>query len=64
MHKTIVEEGHAVKDGHLVLRFQDARAIRVEPDERYEAWQVNGHLPPIERKFSAVAVPSGRVAVF
>ena len=47
-----------------MLHFRDGRVIRVEPNERYEAWQVNGHLPPIERKFDIVARPGGGLAVF
>ncbi len=64
LHKAIVDEGYAVKDGHLVLRFVNAGEIRVAPHEQYEAWHVDGHLPPIERKFSVIAVPSGGVALF
>ena len=64
LHKAEVQEAHAVKDGHLLLRLADGRAIEVAPHEQYEAWQADGHLPPIERKFSLVAIPSGGLARF
>lgn len=64
LHKATVEEGYAIEDGHLVIKFSDGRAIRVAPDEQYEAWQVSGHLPPIERKFSLIGVPGSGVALF
>ena len=64
LHKAVVEEGHAVKDGHLVLRFSDGRSITAGPHDQYEAWDVTGHLPPIKREFRVIAVPSGGVAVF
>jgi hypothetical protein len=64
LHKAVVEEGYAIKDGHLVIRFTDGRAIRVAPDEQYESWHVTGHLPPVERKFKLIGLPSGGVALF
>ncbi len=64
LHKAGVNEGFAIKDGNLVLRFDGGREIRVAPNEQYEAWEASGHLAPIERKFSLVAVPSGGVALF
>ncbi len=64
LHKAEVQEAHVVKDGHLVVRFADGRAIEVAPHEQYEAWQVDGQRPPVERRFSLVAVPSGGVAKF
>jgi len=63
LHKAVVEEGFAVKDGHLVLRFTDGRALRVAPDGQYESWTVMGRLPPVERKFSLIGLPSGGVAL-
>lgn len=62
LHKATVDKGFVVKDGHLVLRFADGRAIFVAPHDQYEAWHVTGHLPPIERKFELIAVPSGGIA--
>jgi hypothetical protein len=53
-----------VKDGHLLFRFDGGRIIRVEPHEQYEAWQVNGHFPPIERRFDLIARPGGGLAAF
>jgi Family of unknown function (DUF6188) len=64
LHEAVAEEGYAVKDGHLVLVFRDDRSIRVEPHERYEAWEVSGSFHPIVRKFRVIAVPSGGVAVW
>ena len=45
LHQAVVSEAHAVKDGHLVVRFEDGRSIEVAPDDRYEAWQVDGSRP-------------------
>lgn len=62
LHKAEVQEAHVVKDGHLVVRFADGRAVEVGPHAQYEAWQVDGQRPPVERRFSLVAVPPGGVA--
>jgi Family of unknown function (DUF6188) len=64
LHKAIVDEGYAIKDGHLVIRFTDGRAVRVAPDEQYESWQVTGDLPQVERKFKLIGLPNGGVALF
>lgn len=64
LHKAVLVEGHAIKDGHLVLQFTDGRTIRVAPDEQYESWQVTGHLPPVERKFDLIGLPGSGVALF
>jgi Family of unknown function (DUF6188) len=61
LHKAVVEEAYVVKDGHLVVRFADGRAIEVAPHGEYEAWAVSGDLKPIQRRFSLVALPSGGV---
>ena len=61
LHKAVVEEAYVVKDGHLVVRFADGRAIEVAPHGQYEAWTVSGDLQPIERRFSLIALPSGGV---
>jgi hypothetical protein len=63
LHKAIVEEAFAIKDGHLVIGLGSAGVIRVAPDDKYEAWAVSGHMPPIERKFNVIGLPSGGVAV-
>lgn len=64
LHSAAVAEGYALKDGHLVLCFGDGRSIRVAPHDHYEAWQVTGRLPPVERKFELIAVPGGGLAPF
>jgi hypothetical protein len=63
LHKAVVEEGYAVKDGHLVVRFADGRAIRVAPHEQHESWSVTGRLPPVERRFSLIGLPGSGVAL-
>jgi len=64
LHKAVIAEAYAIKDGHLVLRFADGRAIRVAPDEQYESWEVSGRLPPVERKFDLIGLPGSGVALF
>jgi hypothetical protein len=64
LHQAVVSEANAVKDGHLVVRFEDGRSIEVAPDDRYEAWQVDGSRPPVPRDFKIIAVPGGGLAVF
>ena len=44
LHKAVVEEAYVVKEGHLVVRFADGRAIEVAPHGQYEAWTVSGDL--------------------
>lgn len=64
LHKAVVAEGYAIKDGHLVVRFVDGRAIRVAPDAQYEVWTVTGQLPPVVRKFNLIGLPGTGVALF
>jgi hypothetical protein len=59
LHKAEVTEAYVVKDGHLHLTFADGRSIEVAPHDQYEAWQVEGHKPPIQRRFSLIGLPSG-----
>jgi hypothetical protein len=64
LHKVIVSDAYAVKDGHLIVRFAEGRSIEVGPDDRYEAWEVHGTRPSITREFKIIAVPAGGLAVF
>jgi hypothetical protein len=64
LHKAIVCEAYAIKDGHLIVRFAEGRSIEVEPDDQYEAWEVHGTVPSITREFKIIAVPAGGLAVF
>lgn len=64
LHGAIVSEGYATKGGHLIVRFVGGGAIEVEPDDRYEAWEVHGTRPSIVREFKIVAVPAGGLALF
>jgi hypothetical protein len=64
LHKVTVREAFAVKDGNLVISFGATGEIRVAPDDQYEAWQVDGQMPPVERKFSLIALPPGGIALF
>lgn len=64
LHKAVIAEAYAIKEGHLVVRFADGRAIRVAPDEQYESWQVTGHQRPVVRKFQLIGLPGSGVALF
>jgi len=64
LHKAVVAEGYAIKDGHLVVSFVDGRAIRVAPDKQYESWTVTGQLPPVVGKFGLIGLPGSGVALF
>lgn len=62
LHKVGVRDGYARKDGVLVLNFDDGTVITVEPDEQFEAFMINGSLPPMDRRFTLVALPGGGLA--
>jgi hypothetical protein len=62
LHKAVVTSAEVVKDGHLRLDFANGDVLSVAPDDRYEAFEVNGQLPPVERRFSLVALPGGGLA--
>jgi hypothetical protein len=59
LHKSVVKSAEVVKDGHLRLEFPNGDLLSVAPDEHYEAFAVDGQLPPIERRFTLVALPGG-----
>lgn len=62
LHKAVLTSAEVVKDGHLRLEFANGDVLSVSPDEHYEAFTVNGHLPPLERRFTLVALPGGGLA--
>jgi hypothetical protein len=47
-------------DGVLVLTFQGGPALRCDPSEEFEAWQVVGGKP----EFLVVCCPGGEIAVW
>jgi hypothetical protein len=59
LHKAVVTSAEVVKDGHLRLEFANGDSLSVAPDEHYEAFTVNGQLPPIKRRFTLVSLPGG-----
>lgn len=59
LHKAVVSEALARKDGRLSVRFADGSILTVPPDDHYEAFVIDGALPPIERKFTLVSLPGG-----
>jgi hypothetical protein len=38
----VVTSASASEEGALEIHFDDGRALRVEPDPRYEAWELSG----------------------
>jgi len=64
LHKATVKSGSTSRDGHLSIEFTDGRAVHVAPHHQYEAWEVSGHLFPIEREFRLIALPGASVALF
>jgi hypothetical protein len=47
LHQAVVAAAQIRKDGRLTMTFADDAVLEVGPDERYEAFQVTGSLPPI-----------------
>ncbi|MCW2875904.1 MAG: hypothetical protein JWQ95_4 [Sphaerisporangium sp.] len=64
LHQATLREGVLMKDGLLVLSFHDGTTLTVLPDERYEAWEAVGELPPVTPSFKVIALPGGGLAVF
>jgi len=63
LHQAVVTAAKIRKDGRLTIAFAGA-VLEVGPDERYEAFQVAGSLPPIRRGFRFAALPGGGLARF
>jgi hypothetical protein len=59
LHQAKVTEALARKDGVLTLTFDDGSTLTVPPDDQYEAFTVNGELPPVRRRFMLAALPGG-----
>lgn len=59
LHKSVVSEALARKDGRLTIRFADGTILIVPPGDQYEAFVIDGALPPIQRKFTLVSLPGG-----
>jgi len=64
LYRAVVTSAEIRKDGQLTLRFADGGALVVTSDEDYEAFNVTGTLPPLDRGFHFVAVPGGGLARF
>jgi hypothetical protein len=64
LHQAVVTSAEIRKDGHLTLIFADGGVLVAAPDEHYEAFNVTGTLPPLDRGFHFVAVPGGGLARF
>lgn len=61
LHQATVLEATASKLGTLVVHFDAGRSIVVDPDVDYEAWEVNGGMPPITPDYQLVCLPGGGV---
>jgi hypothetical protein len=57
LHKAVVHDGYACKDGVLLLSFDDGTILTVEPHPRYEAFVIDGRGP--EGSFTLAAMPGG-----
>ncbi len=62
-HGAVVRSATAERDGSLRVDFVDGLSIAVEPDAAYEAWEVDGGLPPVTPGYRLVAAPGGGVRV-
>jgi Family of unknown function (DUF6188) len=62
LHQAVVTSAELRKDGQLTVAFAGGAVLEVLPDERYEAFQVTGSLPPVRRGFTFVACPGGGLA--
>jgi hypothetical protein len=49
----------ASQEGQLKIVFEDGRILSVEPDDRYEAWEMSG-----PRGMRVVCAPGGRISVW
>jgi hypothetical protein len=60
LHRAVVRDGFARKDGVLVLNFDDGTILTVEPHPQYEAYLIDGrgHIQ-IERIFTLAATSGG-----
>jgi hypothetical protein len=59
----VVLAAEAGQDGTLELRFDGDRVLRSEPHPDYEAWELNGGLPPVSSTYHLQAQPGGGVSV-
>jgi hypothetical protein len=55
----VVRSATASAEGKLEIAFEDGRALSVNPDARYEAWEIYG-----PRGMRAVCTPGGEVSVW
>ena len=62
LHQKRVTEALIRMDGNLKVTFSDGSVLCVEPNAHYEAFQVSGKLPPVERKFEFISLPGGGLA--
>jgi len=62
--RATLRSGVARKDGLLTLEFTDGTRLIAPPNERFEAWQATGELPPITSRFQLIALPGGGLASF
>lgn len=58
-HGLTVTRAVAHKNGRLEIAFTDGSALSVEPDPKYEAWDLRG-----PRHFLVVSTPGGGLAVW
>jgi hypothetical protein len=63
LHQAKVVEAVVYKDGGLALAFDDGRRLLAGPDEKYEAFTVNGAFPD-QTPFTIVSLPGGGLAEF
>lgn len=61
-HQARVVAAEIGNGGRLSLVFQDEMVLTVEPDDRYEAFNVVGQPPSSTHKFLFVALPGGGLA--
>jgi hypothetical protein len=63
LHKAVVHDGYARKDGVLVLNFDDGAILAVEPHPQYEAFVIDG-IGQIhsESRFTLAAMAGGGLA--
>ena len=59
----VVVAAQASQKGSLELRFDGERVLRSEPHQDYEAWEVNGGLPPVSAAYHLQAQAGGGIAV-
>jgi hypothetical protein len=62
LHQATVTSAEIRKDGRLTVVFADGAVLQVLPDDKYEAFTVNGSLPPVPRQFTFIALPGGGLA--